>query len=105
MFYLLLLNLTNQLNEFILLKHSRTRKESMTVDEFKEGLTTLGWKQTDFALSIGLSKVSVSNWMTGVNPLPLWAINYLKLLLKLHELAGDVLEPPTKQAKRLKQEE
>ena len=77
----------------------------MTIDEFKEGLATLGWKQVDFALSIGLSKVSVSNWMTGVNPLPQWAINYMKLLLKLHELAGDVLEPPSKQAKRLKQED
>lgn len=83
---------------------SRAHKDIMTIDEFKNGLTTLGWKQTDFALSIGLSKVSVSNWMTGVNPLPQWAINYMALLLKLHALAGDVLEPPTKQAKRLKQE-
>ncbi len=72
----------------------------MTIDEFKAGLKTLGWKQTDFALSTGLSKVAVSNWLTGANPLPLWAVNYMGLLLKLHDLAGDVLEPPTKAAKQ-----
>ena len=71
----------------------------MTVEEFKEGLKTLGWKQSDFALSTGLSRVSVSNWMTEVNPLPLWAINYLQLLLKLHDLTGDILTPPTLKAK------
>lgn len=79
----------------------------MTIEEFKEGLAKLGWKQTDFALSIGLSKVSVSNWMTGVNPLPQWAANYLKMLLKLHEirhmLEKGLLDPPTKAAKQARQ--
>ena len=76
----------------------------MTIDEFKAGLKTLGWKQTDFALSMGLSKVAVSNWLTGTNPMPLWAENYLKMLLKLHEirhlLESGLLEPPTKAAKQ-----
>ena len=78
----------------------------MTIDDFKRGLKLLGWKQTDFALSIGLSKVAVSNWLTGTNPMPLWAANYLKMLLKLHEirhlLESGLLDPPTKAAKQAK---
>lgn len=75
----------------------------MTKNEFKEGLELLGWKQTDFAMSIGLSKVAVTQWMSGKNPLPLWACNYLRMLLKLHELrqhlTDGILDPPTKTAK------
>jgi transcriptional regulator with XRE-family HTH domain len=78
----------------------------MTIDEFKAGLETIGWKQTDFALSIGLSKVAVTQWVSGKNPLPPWAANYLKMLLKLHEirhlLESGLLEPPTKVAKASK---
>ena len=72
----------------------------MTANEFREGLATLGWKQTDFALATGLSKVAVSHWLTGTAPLPLWAQSHLSLLLKLHDLAGDLLTPPTKAAKQ-----
>jgi DNA-binding transcriptional regulator YdaS (Cro superfamily) len=79
----------------------------MTKDEFKHGLEVLGWKQTDFALSIGLSKVAVTQWMSGKNPLPVWACNYLRMLLKLHELrqhlTDGILEPPTKAAKAQRQ--
>lgn len=71
----------------------------MTTDEFKQGLVRLGWKQSDFALASGISTVSVSHWMTGQNPLPVWAQSHLSLLLKLHDLAGDLLTPPTKAAK------
>lgn len=71
----------------------------MTIDEFRAGLETLGWKQSDFALATGLSKVAVSHWLTGTAPLPLWAQSHLTLLLKLHYLAGDLLTPPTKAAK------
>lgn len=71
----------------------------MTIDEFRAGLETLGWKQTDFSLATGLSKVAVSHWLTGTAPLPLWAQSHLALLLKLHYLAGDLLTPPTKAAK------
>jgi hypothetical protein len=71
----------------------------MTVDEFKQGLFRLSWKQSDFALATGLSKVAVSNWMTGTAPLPLWAQHHLALLLKLHDLAGELLTPPTRAAK------
>lgn len=72
----------------------------MTPDEFREGLEKLGWKQSDFALATGLSKVAVSNWLNNTaTPLPLWAISHLTLLLKLHDLAGDLLTPPTKAAK------
>jgi len=80
----------------------------MTPDEFKNGLKTIGWKQTDFAISIGVSKVTVSNWLseTNPNPLPQWAINYLLMLHKLHEirhlLESGLLEPPTKAAKKAK---
>lgn len=71
----------------------------MTTAEFKQGLAMLGWKQSDFALATGTSPVSVSHWMTGQNPLPVWAQSYLELLLKLHALVGDLLTPPTKAAK------
>lgn len=72
----------------------------MTANEFREGLEKLGWKQTDFAMATGLSKVAVSNWLNNTaTPLPLWAQNHLKLLLKLQLLAGDILTPPTKAAK------
>lgn len=80
----------------------------MTPDEFKNGLKAIGWKQTDFAMSIGVSKVTVSNWLSEANPnpLPQWAINYLLMLHKLHEirhlLESGLLEPPTKAAKRVK---
>lgn len=78
----------------------------MNISEFKVGLKTLGWKQTDFALSTGISKVTVSNWLneTTVNNLPLWAVNYMRMLLKLHELrqhlTDGILEPPTKAARK-----
>jgi hypothetical protein len=75
----------------------------MTIDEFKQGLAVLGWKQSDFALATGTSTVSVSHWMTGQNPLPAWAQSHLALLLKLHDLAGDLLTPPTRSAKLAKQ--
>ncbi len=71
----------------------------MTTDEFKQGLAKLGWKQSDFALATGISTVSVSHWMTGQNPLPAWAQSHLALLLKLQELAGELLTPPTRAAK------
>ena len=72
----------------------------MTADEFREGLATLGWKQTDFAMATGLCKVAASHWLPGTAPLPLWAQSHLSLLLKLHDLAGDLLTPPTKAAKQ-----
>lgn len=73
----------------------------MTPDEFRQGLDGLGWKQSDFALATGLSKVAVSNWLNNTaTPLPLWAQNHLSLLLKLHHLAGELLTPPTKAAKK-----
>lgn len=71
----------------------------MTTDEFKQGLARLGWKQSDFALATGTSSVSVSHWMTGQNPLPVWAQSYLMLLLKLQDLTGELLTPPTRAAK------
>jgi DNA-binding transcriptional regulator YiaG len=80
----------------------------MDVAEFKAGLKLLGWKQTDFALSIGVSKVTVSNWLieSSPNPLPKWAANYMLMLLKLHELrqhlTDGILEPPTKAIKAQK---
>ncbi|MCB5189929.1 hypothetical protein LG198_04205 [Methylobacillus arboreus] len=76
----------------------------MTVDEFKTGLHKLGWKQSDFALATGLSKVAVSNWMTANAPLPIWAQHHLTLLLKLQDLAGELLTPPTKIAREEKRE-
>lgn len=76
----------------------------MTPEEFRAGLELLGWKQTDFALATGLSKVAVSNWLNNTaTPLPLWAQNHLRLLLKLKELSGELLTPPTKVSKMLKQ--
>lgn len=71
----------------------------MAPEEFKQGLARLGWKQSDFALATGTSPVSVSHWMTGQNPLPAWAQSHLALLLKLHDLAGELLTPPTRAAK------
>lgn len=71
----------------------------MTPDEFRDGLKKLGWKQSDFCLETGISKVSVSNWLTGAVPLPLWAQRYLELLLKVHDMAAVLLEPPTRAAK------
>ncbi|WP_137719961.1 helix-turn-helix domain-containing protein [Methylobacillus flagellatus] len=72
----------------------------MTPDEFRAGLDKLGWKQSDFAMATGLSKVAVSNWLNATaTPLPLWAQSHLALLLKLHDLAGELLTPPTKAAK------
>jgi hypothetical protein len=71
----------------------------MTKEEFREGLARLEWKQADFALWAGVSKVSVSNWITGVAPLPLWAQRTLELLLKLHDLSNEVFAPPTRAAR------
>lgn len=76
----------------------------MTPDEFREGLVKLNWKQSDFALEAGVSPVSVSNWLTGVAPLPAWAQRHLQLLLTLHDLAATLLEPPTKKAREARRE-
>lgn len=45
----------------------------MTPEEFRKGLVKLDWKQSDFAMEAGITPVSVSNWLTGVAPLPVWA--------------------------------
>ncbi|PSJ18523.1 hypothetical protein C7H79_02775 [Nitrosomonas supralitoralis] len=76
----------------------------MTPEEFRNGLTRLNWKQSDFAMEAGLSPVSVSNWLTGVAPLPVWAQRHLELLLTLHDLAAKLLEPPTKKARIARRE-
>ncbi len=76
----------------------------MTPEEFREGLAKLNWKQSDFAMEAGISPVSVSNWLTGVAPLPVWAQRHLQLLITLHDLAATLLEPPTKKARMARQE-
>jgi DNA-binding transcriptional regulator YiaG len=82
----------------------------MDAKEFKTGLEVLGWKQMDFALSTGISKVTVSNWLneTTDNKLPQWASNYMRMLLKLHELrqhlTEGILEPPTQLVRELKKD-
>ncbi|GJL76088.1 DNA-binding transcriptional regulator [Nitrosomonas sp.] len=74
----------------------------MTPDEFRDGLHKLGWKQSDFCLAVGISKVSVSNWLTGAAPLPVWAQRHIELLLKLHDMAATLLEPPTRAARAVR---
>lgn len=76
----------------------------MTPEEFRNGLAKLDWKQSDFAMEAGISPVSVSNWLTGVAPLPVWAQRHLQLLLTLHDLASTLLEPPTKKARQARRE-
>lgn len=71
----------------------------MTRDEFRNGLAKLNWKQSDFAMEAGVTPVAVSNWLTGIAPLPVWAQRHLKLLITLHDVAATLLEPPTKKAK------
>lgn len=71
----------------------------MTPEEFRQGLAKLNWKQSDFAMEAGVTPVAVSNWLTGVAPLPVWAQRHLQLLITLHDLAATLLEPPTKKAK------
>lgn len=87
------------------LLYSRARKgQIMTPEEFRKGLSKLDWKQSDFALEAGITPVSVSNWLTGVAPLPVWAQRHLQLLLTLHDLAATLLEPPTKKAREARLE-
>ncbi|OQW82701.1 MAG: hypothetical protein E6Q59_10900 [Nitrosomonas sp.] len=76
----------------------------MTPEEFRKGLAKLDWKQSDFALEAGITPVSVSNWLTGVAPLPIWAQRHLQLLLTLHDLTATLLEPPTKKARQARRE-
>lgn len=76
----------------------------MTTEEFRQGLAKLNWKQSDFAMEAGISPVSVSNWLTGVAPLPVWAQRHLQLLLTLHDLTATLLEPPTKKARQARRE-
>ncbi len=76
----------------------------MTPEEFRNGLAKLEWKQSDFAMEAGISPVSVSNWLTGIAPLPVWAQRHLQLLLTLHDLAVTLLEPPTRKARQARRE-
>ncbi len=76
----------------------------MTPQEFREGLAVLDWKQSDFAMSTGGSRVSICNWINGPAPLPVWAQRHLQLLLTLHNLTATLQAPPTKAARLARRE-
>lgn len=59
----------------------------MTPAEFKQSLSLLGWKQSDFARATDMHVMAVSRWVTGDAPIPGWVDLYLSALLALRHAA------------------
>lgn len=59
----------------------------MTAAEIRAALDDLGWSQAQFATKIGVDANTVSKWMTGKAKPAGPAIAYLRLAVRIKELA------------------
>lgn len=71
-----------------------TDDRTLSPADFLLSLEQLNWKQSDFARKTGLTVQTVSRWATGQAAAPLWASEYLGLLLELKRLHTAYLVPP-----------
>ncbi|WP_382155470.1 helix-turn-helix domain-containing protein [Hydrogenophaga sp. ANAO-22] len=66
----------------------------MTIDEFDDALSELGWKVSDFCRATGLHRNTPSRWRNDGVEIPVWVLKHLALLLELKRLHAQYLEQP-----------
>ncbi len=66
----------------------------MTIDEFDDALSELGWKVSDFCRATGLHRNTPSRWRNDGVEIPVWVSKHLALLLELKRLHAQYLEQP-----------
>lgn len=67
----------------------------MTIDEFDDALSALGWRVSDFCRATGLHRNTPSRWRNEGVEIPAWVSKHLALLLEVKRLHATYLEPPT----------
>ncbi len=70
----------------------------MTIDEFDNALSALGWKVSEFCRATGLHRNTPSRWRNEGVEIPGWVPKHLGLLLELQRLHAVYLVPPGTQA-------
>ena len=70
----------------------------MTIDEFDNALSALGWKVSEFCRATGLHRNTPSRWRNDGVEIPGWVPKHLGLLLELQRLHAVYLVPPGTQA-------
>lgn len=68
----------------------------MTPEEFESALAQIGWKKADFARATDTNQTTISRWMNGHNPVPVWVPAHLNLLIDLQAMHNKHLTPPPK---------
>jgi len=58
-----------------------------TPEEYRAGIRKLGLSQKDYAKRIGVSQTTVSSWVNGRYPIPMWARHMLAILSETREKA------------------
>lgn len=66
---------------------------TLSPDEFRQALSAIGWKQTEFARRTGITQATVNAWANGRAPAPLWASAYLGAMIDLAALHSKYLAP------------
>jgi hypothetical protein len=66
----------------------------MTPSEFETALALIGWKKADFARATDTNQTTISRWVKGHNPVPVWVRAHLNLLIDLKEMHDKHLRPP-----------
>jgi transcriptional regulator with XRE-family HTH domain len=66
----------------------------MTPDEFRDALSAIGWKQTDFARKAGLNNETAYRWANGITPIPAWVPQYLGMVRDIARLHALYVDPP-----------
>lgn len=66
----------------------------MTPAEFETALALIGWKKADFARATDTNQTTISRWVKGHNPVPVWVRAHLNLLIDLKEMHDKHLRPP-----------
>lgn len=73
----------------------------MSPQQLTDALTTLGWTQAELARRLGLHVNTVSAWATGKTEIPVYAAEYLRVMVLAHR-SVTCLKDLLREAERLK---
>jgi hypothetical protein len=66
----------------------------MTLEEFDQALSELGWNVSDFCRATGLHRNTPGRWRNDGVEIPGWVPKHLALLLEVKRLNAQFVEPP-----------
>jgi transcriptional regulator with XRE-family HTH domain len=64
----------------------------MDIEEFKDALKFLGWKQSDFNSKTKVGRNTTSRWLNGHTPIPEWVPSYLEAMHDIKQLHAKYIE-------------